>query len=295
MNYPSISLITACYNHKNYIAETIESIISQKYPNLQYVVIDDGSTDGSWEVIQKYQKYLHHCEQLEGYRKSPTIALNIGMSKVNADIMGWLNSDDILLPKSLFVISEVFAQNKNVEWFTGMASTINHKSQIVNSKMRPKNIYDYLIGDWKIIQQESTFFKRNLWQKAGKKFIEDKWAFDTELWTRFFSQAEHYHVSTPIGAFRKGKQSKSISDPRSFLEPNENHLRKMKEKTGIKLKLEALVYKICKKIFWPILFFVPNSIFKKIPLFKKYTYKVINYNFEKNQWLVKKINPFSVR
>ena len=200
--YPKISLVTACYNHADFIAETIESILSQNYPNLEYIVIDDGSTDGSWDIIQKYKNKLTVCERMEGYRDTPTIALNYGLKKGTGEIMGWLNSDDILLPGSLFRIAKIFAGNERVEWLTGMESTINSTSELVKSNLRLKNKYDFLIGDWKIIQQESTFWRRSLWEKTGAT-LSKGWAFDTELWTRFFMETDHYHVDVPLGAFRK--------------------------------------------------------------------------------------------
>lgn len=287
MEYPKISLVTACFNHKEYIGETIKSILSQQYPNLQYIVIDDGSTDGSWEIINSFKNSSYSCERLEGYRDSVTIALNHGLSKVDGQIMGWLNSDDILLPKSLFTIAEIFSNLPEVDWLTGMSTTINFESHIVNSKLRLKNIYDYLSGDWQVIQQESTFWRRSLWESVGGKLNETgRWAFDTELWTRFFEKTEHYHVTTPLGAFRYGKQSKSVSDKSSFLIPNQNYLQKMKERVSKKLKIEAFFYRSLKKIFFPILGLLPHKIFQK------FSYKLIEYSFKNNTWQIKRVNPF---
>lgn len=291
MKYPTISIVTACFNHKDYIAETIESVISQNYPNLEYVVIDDASTDGSWDVIKKYKKCLHYCERLKGKRKTPGFALNYAISKTNAEIMGWLNSDDILLPMSLFTIANIFQDNPEVEWFTGMASTINSRSEIFNSKLRLKNKYDFLIGDWKVIQQESTFFRRSLWKKAGGKLIENKWAFDTELWTRFFPLTTHYHVNTPIGAYRKGQQSQSIYDAQTFLVHNKNHITKFKNKANNGLKLEAKIYKFLKRLS-PILGLIKGYKLAQIPLLKKYVYKIIFYSNKENKWMVRELNPF---
>jgi glycosyltransferase involved in cell wall biosynthesis len=292
ISYPKISLVTVCYNHEKYIAETIESILSQNYPNLQYIVIDDGSTDKSWEIIQKYKDRLYRCEKMEGYRKYPTIALNYGFEKTDGEIMGFLNSDDILLPKSLFTIAKIFQNNQSVDWFSGMATTINLRSEIVSSSLRLKNIFDFLIGNWKIIQQESTFWRRNLWEKSGGK-LAIGWAFDTELWTRFFEHAEHFHANSPIGAFRKGQQSKSINSPDAFLLPSLESLKKMKKEAGTKLNFEALIYKICK-FFSPIFSFIPNKIFSILPFLNKYSYKTINYSNNEDKWIINKINPFKI-
>jgi len=291
-NYPKISLVTACYNHKDYIAQTIESVLSQNYPNLQYVVIDDGSTDGSWDIIKKYESKLFHCERLEGYRESVTTALNYGIFKTDGEIMGWINSDDILLSNSLFTVADVFISQPSVEWLTGVASTINYKTEIVNSRLVLKNIYDYLIGNWQVIQQESTFWRRSLWERAGGRLLEKKWAFDTELWTRFFKEAEHYHLSAPIGAFRRGQQSKSVSNRASFTIPSLEYVNKMVKDTEKKRLAESIVYRVCKNFLWPILIIIPNRFFVHIPLFKKFAYKVIEYSFEDNSWNIFLRNPF---
>lgn len=295
--YPKISLVTACYNHRDYIAETIESVLAQNYPNLQYVVIDDGSNDGSWEIIQKYKDSLFHCERLENYRDTVAIALNYGFSKTDGEIMGWLNSDDVLLPGSLFTLAKIFDDNPDVEWFTGMASTINYESKLVNSKFRLKNKHDYLIGDWKTIQQESTFWRHNLWDRVNSKLNEEKkWAFDTELWTRFFLLTEHYHANVPLGAFRKGAQSKSIQETRrnkkKAMRRYEIHIEKMKKEAGFKLIFYSSIYLICKKVFWPFLSLLPNRLIAKMPLLKNYTYKVLVYSFDYDKWQKRILNPF---
>ncbi|OIO20042.1 MAG: glycosyltransferase [Candidatus Magasanikbacteria bacterium CG_4_9_14_0_2_um_filter_41_10] len=292
--YPKITLVTTCYNHADFIAETIESILFQEYPNLEYIVIDDGSTDGSWDIIQTYKDKLTVCEHMDGYRTTPTIALNYAIKKGTGGIMGWLNSDDILLPGSLFRIAQIFTDNENVEWLTGMASTINIKSELVNSTLRLKNKYDFLIGDWKIIQQESTFWRRSLWDKTGGTLCKE-WAFDTELWTRFFMETDHYHVDVPLGAFRKGPQSKSVSDEKSFLDPSERHLSKMREKTRIKDKIYTVLYVVCKKVFWPVLAIIPSSWYVRVPILNIFSYTLLKYSFSKAKWCEKRINPFKTK
>jgi glycosyltransferase involved in cell wall biosynthesis len=290
--YPKISIVTACYNHKDYIAETIESIISQGYPNLEYIVIDDGSSDGSWDIIKKYKDKVTICEKLDGYRDTPTIALNHGLQKATGDIIGWLNSDDVLLPNSLFTIADFFSKNKKEQWVTGIATTINSESQLVGAKMRLKSKFDFLIGDWKVIQQESTFWTRKLWDKVGGELNgEKKWAFDTELWTRFFENADHAHLTASFGAFRKGKQSKSVSDKDSFLLPNNHYLKEMKKRSSFKDKIFALIYRIIR-MFSYVLQLVPHKIYSKLPILNVFSYVLYEYNFEKNSWKRNLINPF---
>lgn len=291
-SYPKISIVTACYNHAAFVGETIESILSQDYPNLEYIVIDDGSTDTSWNVIRRYQDRLTFCERLEGYRESPVVALNHGFEKTTGEIMLWLNSDDILLPKSLFVIAKIFQEHPEVEWLTGMATTINQRGEIVNSKLRLKHIYDFLNDDWKMIQQESTCWRRPLWEKTGGKLEgEKKWAFDTELWTRFFQQAIHYHAATLLGAFRWGTQSKSVSEKQTFLEPNTFYLERLKKKSTKRLRMRSCFYQ-SMRLFAPILSLIPNKLYKEIPVLRAFGYHVLEYSFSQNRWNMTVRNPF---
>ncbi|HAT03320.1 MAG TPA: glycosyltransferase [Candidatus Magasanikbacteria bacterium] len=289
--YPKITLVTVCYNHAKYVAETIESVLSQQYPNLEYIVIDDGSTDNSWDIIQKYKEKLTLCEHLDGYRDTPTTALSYGLNKGAGEIMGWLNSDDILLPGSLFRVAQIFTDNKDVRWFTGVANTINSDSQLVGTQMYLKNKYDFLIGDWRIIQQESTFWCRSLWKEAGNMLCE-AWAFDTELWTRFFMLTDHYHARVSIGAFRKGMQSKSVSDQHLFLNPNKKCLRKMRKHTSLEDRMLSVIYWICKKILWPLLSIIPTRFYRFIPVLKIFVYKTIEYSFIEKKWVTGSCHPF---
>lgn len=290
--YPKISIVTACYNHAAFVGETIESIVSQGYPNLEYIVIDDGSTDTSWDVIQRYKNRLTSCERLEGYRESPVVALNHGFGKTTGEIMMWLNSDDILLPKSLFVIAKIFQEHPEVEWLTGMASTINQRGEIVNSRLRVKHAYDYLSGDWKVIQQESTSWRRSLWKKAsGLLEAEKKWAFDTELWTRFFAHANHYHAATPIGAFRSGQQSKSVFDATSFLEPNQFYLNRFTSRARGHQKMMATLYG-CLKSVRVTLSWIPDRMYGRIPFLREFGYRVLEYSSARDQWETRLHNPF---
>lgn len=287
-----ISIVTACYNHASFVGETIESILSQNYPNLEYIVIDDGSTDGSWEVIQRYCSRLSHCERLEGYRDTPVVALNHGFEKTTGEIMLYLNSDDILLPKSLFVIAKIFQEHPDVEWLTGMATTINERSEIINSKLRRKHRFDYLSDNWKVIQQESTSWRRSLWERAGG-FLngEKRWAFDTELWTRFFPLTTHHHAATPIGAFRCGQQSKSIADAQSFLEPNRFYLDRMKAKASLTSRLLGSVYRICRLVA-PLLGLIPNAWYPHVPILRRFAYDVLTYDHVTDRWGARQQNPF---
>jgi len=110
-NIPKISIITPSYNHGKYLEKTILSVIGQNYPNLEYIIMDGGSTDGSVEIIKKYESHIYHWESRKDDGQAH--AINIGFSKATGDIIAWLNSDDMYLPGTLQYVSEVFETLEN--------------------------------------------------------------------------------------------------------------------------------------------------------------------------------------
>ena len=202
MSLPRISIVTPSFNQAIYLEETIDSVLSQNYPNLEYIIIDGGSTDGSVDIIKKYEKHLEYwiSEPDSGHGN----ALNKGFSKSTGEIMAWLNSDDKYYPWTFKTIAEVFSLYKDINWITGIASVFNEKGVLQTTYNWKKNEYDFLSGNYKWIQQESTFWTRKLWEKAGSYIDESyKLMVDGELWGRFFQYEKHWHLNGVIGGFRK--------------------------------------------------------------------------------------------
>lgn len=251
--YLKISIVIHSYNRQDYIAETIESVIHQKYPNLECIVIDDGSTDQSWQIIGRYKNSVTHMEHLEGYRDSPRYAVNYGFSKTSGEIMGWLNAKNILLPKSLFVIADVFNQLATIEWITGLVTTLDEEGRIIRVTSSKNHLYDYLSKNETVIQQESTFWRRSLWERTGAKLNEEyPWLFDIELWTRFFKSAGLYHVESVLGAYRKIKTAHSLEHKDLADHFSEKAIQQLKQDVrDQKILLRASLYRkinLLKKI-----------------------------------------------
>tara|TARA_Y100001934_G_scaffold63620_1_gene79021 strand:- start:230 stop:1105 length:876 start_codon:yes stop_codon:yes gene_type:complete len=287
MDYPSISIVTPCYNHAKFVGKTISSVLSQNYPNLEYLVINDGSTDDSDAIIQQYKHKLHHYEIWPGYRAGPAPAINKGFSLSSGDIMGWINSDDLLIPNSLFVVAEIFAQFPEVDWITGVATTIDIEDRYIRSRKYNKNLYDYLIGDWAVIQQESTFWRRSIWDAAGGGLDENlSIAFDSDLWSRFFLHAQHFHVDCPLGAYRKVPSSTSIRKAQDFADVTDKSIGKLRDQVPKKLLRKCLHYRIFKWILRtigsPRLINIVGSIFGHA----SFAYKSITYMPMHSKWRI---------
>jgi len=221
-NFPKISIVTPNYNQGEYLEQTIRSVLDQGYPNLEYIIIDGGSTDSSLEIIKKYEKQLTYwiSEKDNGMYE----AIQKGFERSTGEIMGWINSDDILFPSSLKRISSLFNSYTQIEWLGGCALTINSESDIVYANAQRKwNRFMYYTGDFKYIQQEGTFWRRSLWLKAGGSLNTSlKFAGDLELWSRFFLCADYYTLPTPLAGFRMRRENQKTLDnlPLYFREAN---------------------------------------------------------------------------
>jgi glycosyltransferase involved in cell wall biosynthesis len=291
--YPKISIVVQCFNRENYIAETIESIINQSYPNLECVVIDDNSSDGSWEIIQKYKDRLFYCEKLNGHNTSPVKAINYGLSKSTGEIMATINDKNLLMPKSLFTIAEVFDTFKEVEWVSGIGLITDPQGKITNVLPIRKDLHEHLIHVPWNVQHESTFWKRSLWDRAGAKYNET-WAFDYELWCRFFLEAKMYHLNTIVGAYRKIPKSHGI------LKKDEYYSEAAKARATLRLKIStkeiiyAEIYKYLRYLK-PILKNIPDKVFIKIPFLNHYSHYSISFSNVidvKDRLKIYKRNPF---
>lgn len=203
---PLISVVTPSYNQAEFLEATLGSVITQGYGNLEYVVIDGGSPDGSADIIKRYQGDLAYwvSESDEGHAH----ALNKGFARTTGDIMCWINSSDLYYPWTFATVAEIFSQLPQVDWIMGMPSQIDTRGRprVVRSQSGP-SVYDILAGDYRwcrgVVQQESVFWRRSLWERAGGQLDQSlTCAADFELWLRFFRLTPLYNVTTLLAGFR---------------------------------------------------------------------------------------------
>jgi glycosyltransferase involved in cell wall biosynthesis len=208
-----ISIVTPNLNHGRFLDQTISSVLRADHGDLEYVVVDGGSTDESLAVIDKYRSRLSRAivEPDDGLYD----AINKGFAHATGEAMGWINSSDRLLENSLAIVSEIFETFPEVQWLTSrMMSSIDSRGWLVrqgqhNGITRAAFLAgEHLRGYSKgradtFIQQESTFWRRSLWEAAGGKLDAGlRLAGDFELWARFFQHADLWSISAPLGAFR---------------------------------------------------------------------------------------------
>jgi len=210
---PKISVVTPSYNQAQFLEDTIQSILSQNYPNLEYIIIDGGSTDGSLDIIKKYAHHLHYwCSEPDAGQYD---AINKGFKHATGEVMAWLNSDDMYFPWTLKTVASIMSELSEVEWLTTLqvGGCDWHSFSRGFDTIAGYSKEAFLNGCYlsmHFIQQESTFWRRSLWQRVGNQ-VPTKFnlAGDFALWASFFHHAELYGTTSPLGCFRRQNNQKS--------------------------------------------------------------------------------------
>jgi len=208
-----ISIVTPNYNYSKYIARTIESVIAQDYINYEHIIVDDGSTDNSVEIIKSYQeKYPDKIKLVIQENKGQTPALNTGLKLATGDIVGWINSDDTYCKNILSLISDVFNGNSNLDVVYGDFNIIDVDDRIIKKvKNMSFNYFLFLMKGFGINMASNTvFWKRSLHETIG--YFNERFIYNMD--GEFFSRLTYKHnvskLNLPVANWRSHYAAKTI-------------------------------------------------------------------------------------
>ena len=205
---PSITVVTPSYNQRDFLWRTIESVVSQGYPRLEYVVADGGSDDGSRDLLEQYDRHLTRWDsQRDGGQAD---AVNRGFAGTGGEIMAWLNSDDMLLPGSLARVARYFAEHPEVDLVYGHRVQVDEHDLHIGSWIVPPHDDEVLtLVDY--VPQETMFWRRSLWERAGGHLDERyRFTLDWEVLLRFRAAgARMVRLPLLLGAFRVHPKQKN--------------------------------------------------------------------------------------
>lgn len=216
-NLPKISVITPSLNQAQFLEKTIESVVSQNYPNLEYIVMDGGSTDGTLAILKKYEKKIKWFSKKD---KGQSDAINQGLKIVTGEIIAYLNTDDYYEEETLVRVAEFFKKNKNAFWVTGKCRIVDEKDREVRKLvtfyknfflkyLRSRNLL-LLIN---FISQPATFFRKRVFDEMG--LFDEKLVFsmDYDYWLKVWQKYELYFLNRYLASFRVHQTSKSVMSP----------------------------------------------------------------------------------
>lgn len=206
-SWPRISIVTPSYNQGRFIEEAIRSVLLQGYPNLEYIIIDGGSTDSTLEVIYKYERWLSDWVSEED--KGQADAINKGWRMSTGDILAWINSDDTYCLEALAAVAEIFSSNKDMVLVSGAANTtdVQGKRVLFTKKSPDIDPYAMLKHCGGVPTQPSVFFRRKVLDEVGFLNTSLHLVMDWEFWIR---------IGLHFGAEHLQKTEKVLSNNRQW-------------------------------------------------------------------------------
>jgi glycosyltransferase involved in cell wall biosynthesis len=225
VDIPLVSIITPSFNQARFLERTIQSVLAQDYPRIEYIIVDGGSTDGSLEIIQKYQGRIASwvSEQDQGQ----TDAINKGFDRATGEILAWLNSDDTYHAGAVTAAVKYLLENPQVAMVYADCDFIDENDRVIGQFHAAQTDLRRLRAGYVHIPQQTMFFRAKYWRELGPLDPSFYFAMDYDLWTRLAAHAPITYLPGKTWAnFRIHTGSKtSIADKRGWQEMIRVHYR----------------------------------------------------------------------
>jgi glycosyltransferase involved in cell wall biosynthesis len=220
-----VSIITPSFNQASFLETTIRSVLEQDHPEIEYIIVDGGSTDGSVEIIRKYADRL--AWWVSQPDKGQTDAINQGFARAKGDVLAWMNSDDTYEPGAVRAAVEYLVVHPQVGMVYGDANYINADGKVIGRFPAAQTDYARLRRGYVHVPQQASFFRADLWRKVAPLDPSFYFAMDYDLWVRLAKLAPLVYLPGRVWAnFRLHGSGKTISaDARCWPEMLRVHRR----------------------------------------------------------------------
>lgn len=249
----SITVIMPSYNQAQYLDQALCSVLNQNHPAVQTMVIDGGSTDGSRQIIEQYVDQLYYwCSEKD---EGQTAAINNGIKRSDGEIIGWINSDDVLLPGALDAVSREF-ENPDVMWVSGWIVSIDVNNVVIDRKIYPQ-VNKAVIEHRSVLPQPGIFWRRSVTEQIGLLDETLHWCMDLDYWIRMIKAGfnptliPRYQAGFRIHQSQKTDASNQ-SFQKEFTQIFKQHFGRLpnKKNTPYSWRLRYKIMKLAAKIGW---------------------------------------------
>lgn len=209
---PLVTIVTPSYNQAAFLEATIQSVLAQDYPNIEYIIMDGGSNDNSSDVIRKYADRLAYWESVKD--KGQTDAINKGFAKAHGEILAWLNSDDVLYPHAVSEAVAYLTAHPECGLVYGNCDFIDADGNVIGRFNAKQTNHRKLTQGYVHIPQQASFWRADLWQKVGPLDDTIYFAMDYDLWIRLaaVSEIKYLQDTNSWAAFRLHADAKTIAE-----------------------------------------------------------------------------------
>lgn len=261
---PLVSIVTPVFNGKKYLDKTIQSVLGQSYDNIEYIVIDGGSTDGSLEIIKEYEHQIDYwlSESDSGMYE----AINKGIKAASGDILAYLNSDDLYYPDTVKIAVEYFQKNPGAELIYGNCDFIGSKGEFLYAYHYPKFKWEhFILLDTSSIPQQTTFWRRQIHKKTGYFDTTLKMCGDFDFYAKAGKCCRFDQVKRSLAKFRiHGDSLTAVQEYRNKGEVGIIHKRYLNSHGAYVLFLKHWIRFYIKLLNLPVMLKKVYFCFKKI-------------------------------
>jgi glycosyltransferase involved in cell wall biosynthesis len=198
--WPRVSVVTPSFNQAPFLEATLRSVLLQGYPNLEYIVVDGGSTDGSVEILRRYEEWLHSWVSESDRGQSD--AVNKGFARATGEILGWVNSDDLYEPNTLARVARFFAETPECDLVYGRGSYVDERGDTMGPCHWIRTFDRRLLLTFNFILQPAAFWRRSLWEQTGDLDVAYHWAMDWDWLIRATAYGRAQHIPVELARWR---------------------------------------------------------------------------------------------